>query len=341
MPLKEVSTPHYVKRTRVFVNSDEKNPSNSRGPFDYSFDVAEPIQNVVSIELTGWNIDGEVYSTFVGRYNSVAPLANPNDQTRSIIPGASTIDVELEDETGTVFLVVNMNVEMGLGEISSTGIVLEDATALLNVLNATFITQLGRVGNATFSNANTVGQFLEDTAGRIYFVAYRVGILVPLRSRFLFRTGPGASDQASRPLGFPPVDTPRVTALTATPGVGSGLNYVVVGSHYYNLQPWRYINVYVDEMSNNFEPVARIFYHRETGLANSNPANRRPFNIDNRSRLLQEPLRRLDRLSIRLTLDDDKRLAEFLDTGHQLTFDVLSLAQEPTVPGWVDQRNTI
>lgn len=334
MPLKEVSTPLYLKRTRIFVDSTEKNAERSRTAFDYTFDVAEAIQNVVSIELSEWNISSDLAVSATGRYNTALPNTG-NDTTRSIIPGASTFDIELENETNTEKLVIPCNLEILSDDNALTGFIFNGEASLLTALDEAFASGLALNGNTTFSAANTTGEFNVDSSGRLFFVAYRTGTLVPLRSRILFKTGPTSADQASDLMGFEPnVDTPRIASTSTTAGIGSGFNYVTVGSFYYNIQPYRYINVYVDEMQQNFEPVARIYLNRlET------PENIRPFNKDHNARLLQEPIRRLDRLSIRLTYDnDDKRIPEMLDTGHQLTFDVLSIAQETEIPEWVQQE---
>jgi hypothetical protein len=336
MPLKSVSTPSYIKRTRIYVNSSEKIAERSRGPFDYTFRVPEAIQNVVSIELTGWNLSSSLSSSIVGRYNSRLPGTGA-DVIRSVIPGASTFDIELENETGTYTAVISCDLETALDNLATTGIVYFDETALTDFLFAAYENGIAGASDPVFTAANTTGEFSVDDAGRLFFVAFRSGALTPLRSRMLFKTGPSASDQASRLMGFEPdVDTDRVVSLTTTTGIGSGSNYVTSGIYLYNLQPFRYINVYVDEVSANFEPLARIYLNRI-----SVPEDRQPFNKDYNARLLQEPIRRLDQLSIRLTLEDDKRIADMYDTGHQLTFDVLSVAQETDIPNWVDQKITI
>lgn len=337
MPLKSVETPKYLKRTRIFVDSKDKIADRSKGPFDYVVRVADPFQNVVGIELVEWNLHGFLSSTFLGRYNSRLPGQSSYDTVRSQIPGASTFDVELEDETGTIFLTVDVNMEEAIGDLSTCGMVLLNDAFFLPALEGAFNNRLAVVGNATFNTGNVTIDFSVADSGVLQLVAFRTGTNVPLRTRLLFKTGPGAADGAARALGFVEgVDTPRVLALSSTPGIGSGSNYTTLGTYFYNYQPWRYINVYVDEVKSNFEPLERIYIKRIR-----NPKYRQPCNKDHNLRLLSEPVRRLDQLSIRLTLDDDHRIADFLDTGHQLTFDVVTLAQETTIPHWVQQKITL
>lgn len=337
MPLKSVSTPSYLKRTRIHVDSSKKENNRSRGPFDYTFLVPNAIQNVVSIELTAWNFSSNFSSSVIGRYNSRFPEIG-YDTVRSPIPGASTFDIELENEAGNYTAVISCDLETeAVIDLATTGIVYRDETVLLTFLNGAFGFGVINAADPVFTSANTTGIFSVDDAGRLFFVAYRTGSLVPLRSRILFKSGPTTADQASRLMGFEPnVDTNRVTSLSTTTGIGSGSNYVTKGKYFYNLQPWRYINVYVDETSRNFEPLARIYMNRL-----QNPEQVVPFNKDHNVRLLQEPIRRLSQLSIRLTLEGDRRIAEMYDTGHQFTFDILSLAQEPDIPDWVEQKIVI
>ena len=64
MPLQTEKGPNYVKVTKLYVNSDDRDDS-SNGPYDYVITLPQEIQYVVGIELTSYNFPSDIAPTFI------------------------------------------------------------------------------------------------------------------------------------------------------------------------------------------------------------------------------------------------------------------------------------
>lgn len=340
MPLKFVNTPHYIRRTRVFVDSADRNESRSRGPFDYTFDVGDEIQNVVAIELVGWNFNSLYSSTFLGRYNTTAPTSS-GDTVRSVRPGAHTFDILIEDENNINSILLQSDMEQivpTLVPISQAWYALKDPTDVRSLIGMYFqfvFVFLFQNSGLGITPVNTTMRIEENTLGQLQMMFFRTGGLDPMPSYFMNKSGPTADDNAGRTAGFiDNKDAPTTATLSTTTGIGSGTNYVATSDFLINQQPFRYINVHVKEVEEDFSPLARVYLNRITDINEYI----RPCNEGMNTRLLTNPVRRLDRMSILITLDQGYRLSGNFPQSHQLTFDVLSIAQAPIIPHWVGQR---
>lgn len=338
MPLKEVSTPHYIKRTRIAVDSRERDLARSKSRSDYVFNVPEQIQNVIGIELVGWCFDTLYAPTYIGRYNTFAPQRFPGDEIASPIAGLHTADIMLQDPNNlnrTMVFTIDAENFLGIpgGSASFCWFLFESSTITVQVMAlATTFTFLG-LNDPNFNTGNTQLQFQTDDLSVFNMYWYDSATFEPFYSFFLFKSGPTASDQASRALGFEPfVDTSIPPLFDVTPNPPSNQQYVLFGDYKANAQPCRYLNVHVKEVTEDFDPLARVYIDRI-----SDPEYKRPCNEGSNMRLLSNPVRRLDRLSIRLMVED-YRVGQLQTPDHQLTFDVLSLAQESSIPTWVKQK---
>lgn len=338
MPLKEVSTPHYIKRTLITVDSRLRNPERSRSRSDYTFDGFEAIQNVIGIELVGWCIDSLYAPTYIGRYNSLVPQRWPGDEESSIVPGLHTADIMIQDPNNlnrTMVYTADAENIFGApgGSVSYCWFlfIFSDSVVASIALAAIFTFVIANDPN--FNVGNTQFQMNQDDLSVFTMWWYDSGTLDPFYSFMLFGSGPTYADQGSRALGFEPfVDTTIPPLFDTTPIAPNNLQYVVFGDYKANVQPCRYLDVHVAEFFEDFDPLARVFIDRF-----ATPTYHRPCNEGSGMRLLSNPIRRLDRLSIHLTVEK-YRVGRFLTPDHQLTFEVLSLAQEPKIPNWVDQK---
>lgn len=342
MPLKRVDTPHYIKRTRLFVDSKFREESGSKNGTDYKFKIREEIQNVISMELIGWNIDSLISPTWTGRYNTPTP-GSTTDLVASRTPGAHTYDIFIEDEDSPPVTSLLFTVDMEfMGELpasfawrsltSASDVV--DVFATYVAMSFIYVTQ----ASDPISYANTNMSIETTSEGVFQMSVYRDAAYdaaePPMPSYFLFKSGPTADDNAGRALGFKDTEDTIKPALTTTAGIGSGTNYVLESSYLINMQPFRYVDIRVKEVEADFSPLSRVYLNRVT----KSPPYIRPWNEGFNARLLTSPIRVLKDLSIRLTLDNNTRISTTTVGSHQLTFDVLSLAQVPIVPDWLEQR---
>lgn len=352
MPLKVVPTDGYIKRQFITVNSKDRDPQLSKDALDYTVLLGTEIQNVISMELAGWNFDPFFSSTFPGRYNTQLSVYDPSD-TKSPIPGAKTFTLRIYDELGVSFVDLPVDLENSQGStytLSSANqvIYLSQGSDWFNttpeftqVVKNAIVGALTAFGTAGIDETNTTIEvyFSETLSGVrdneiMYIVAYRSGgANDPMRTVINFTPQTQEPfDHAALALGFEEGSTVD-SQLISTPGVGSGTNYVLRSAYEVNNLVYRYVDLFVKQTEDSFSPFERIFFKRGAALT--------PYlNGDKviRTRLLTDPVRKLDRLSIRLELPNNIRIADSALKDHQLVFEVLSLAQEISVPDWVKCR---
>lgn len=326
MPLKDTDRPTYLQRTRLFVSSDDRRAEDSL--YSFVYDLKDEIQDVVSVELTGWNINRRIAPTFIGRYlQTTVPYASTTNP-RSDTPGNSMVDVEVTDETGTDTIVFTVDMDLvtpasGAAPLSYAGRVIpvaDLATALGTAFSRAFIDVTHPTLNATnynlFPSVDELGRFF------VYMQKKSDPTLKPT-VRLLFGTGPNRADSMHRVLGVPAEDTlPDPT----TNGFQSLCMIEPV--------PLRYIDVRLSQFD-ELNPVGRIF------LAAANDADFvEPQDKPEAVRVLLKPIRRLAELKIDLVLPEGQAPNHEVTDGYELQFDVLSLATQSKVPGWLRQKLT-
>ena len=345
MPLKEVETPYYLSRTRIFVDSNKRNKSRSKSQFNYTFDVGQQIQNVISIELTGWCFNSFFAPSFSGRYNTPFPTQDV-DTVPSIVPGMHTFDTLVYDENTPAVesILIPGDLEFlvpGIVPVSQCWQSFASRQALVDAIGVHLLTAfvfLFQNSTSSITPADTTLSLNLTDENKLEMYFYRTaGAMEPMPSFFMFRSGPTSDDNAGKPAGFNSTTDTSLSGLTETAGIGSGFNYVVLSDYIVNVQPFRYLDVTVKETNEDFVPLARVYLNRTYEEDNIHHYVR-PCNEGMNARLLTNPVRRLDRLTILITLENDYRLSDAFASPHQLTFDVLSLAQVPIVPRWIEQR---
>jgi hypothetical protein len=326
MPLMEDlgATPLYLRRSRLLVDPDGRDPDRSPSAFDYVFPLPRPLQRVVSIELVGWAFDARSWSpTWLGRYASLTPGEDGDDAPRRRAEAASTYDVRLEHEGSGAQVDFSVDMEV-TGAGSWCGSVVATPAEFAELLGAAAQAAFEALGTAyaPINHTNTTLAVGVDAAGRLTLLAHQSG--TPLVPRLLFGSGPSRSQQAAKAAGFAPgVDT-------ATPAAS---NRLLVGDYRIHLQPHRYLDVSLDREAPEQRPHARVFldYAPDPGLY------RRPRDPGHGTRLLQQPVRTLRDLQVRLSLPDGKPVPAGARERHTLEFEVLSLAPLPAAASWLEQ----
>ena len=346
MPLQNVDTPYYVKRTRVFVDSAEKIPTESRTNFFYTVPIRGDIKDVISIELVDWNLSSLYAPTFIGKYQSLLPgnyyntnLASANIaqhvNNRQTYPSQSKFDIRIQNETLTHEIILTVDMDEFWLPQSLAGVQYETRTAMLNAIDAAIQFHFDELGTAdpiiNTTNTSFTVQLDDSDHFQIYF--YRTVGNNAMPCYFLFETGPSITDGAPKQLGFiPNVDT---TLPPLSPSGAVGNQYILTATNKLNLTPFRYIDIFVREIDETNEPVARVFFQTK---GSNTPEYIQPFDKGLRSRLLTNSIDRLNKMTIKLELEGGREPSFYGEGTHQLTFDILTIVPKQENTKWIKQR---
>ena len=350
MPLQTVGTPFYIKRTRIFVNSKDKIPGESRSEFYYTVSIRGDIKDVVSIELVDWNLSNLYSPTFIGRYNSLLPgkyypgpvIDELGVNDRESYGAVSKFDIRIQDETLTDEIILTVDMAEYLFPQSLAGVQYRTRQALVDAVSAAIAYHFEKLGvtNPIINYTNTSFTVGLDDAGHLQIYFFRTIGNAPMPCYFLFATGPSVSESAPRPLGFlPGVDT-TLPPLTDSGVVG--LQYILTSPNLVNLIPFRYIDISVDEA--NIKPIARVFFQSPQATDSSvggpgvDPTYLQPFDKGLNSRLLTDPIDKMDRITVKLELPGGRDPSFYGDASHQLTFELLSVVPAQQCSNWLTQK---
>ena len=333
MSFVEVPGPHYIKRTLVFVNSNNSDPVRSTSNYDFSFNLVEEIQEVFSIELVNFTIPRTMTPTFLGKIDQFALW-----KTGVIVyvPQNSNMlyDLRIENETRTSSLLVSGGLDpgflfLGLGTVVWSGFPLDQLVmtlAFLFDLSVRF--QLAVFGDPVFGTGSWgIGAGFDQNFQ--LFMGLENSAPIPPTYGYvsaLFRTGPNKDNQISIPLGF----TPDVDQIND----GSEDRNALWAPYMLNPTPFTYVDVFLAQAAEN-EPWARIYTVDEVTKHST------PKTVPYRSRMLKTPVRNLKFLDFTIRTRGGRVLTEVSNTGMDMTVEVLSIAQVPKVPDWVIQRLTL
>jgi hypothetical protein len=299
MPLQTVRGPHYIKRSRIFINPDDRIVTQSKDQFDYTIALDTLYENVTSIELVNYNIRSSLQKTFM--------------EEDGRLPANNLVDLHLED-VATGLEVLDFSVE-----IPPVGY--NDATTMATALTTLFNDQMDAEGHAFFNTTNTVVWTVavnidinvSDIDQALTFTIEEGGTPNTIIRDFLFATGENTKNNASVPLGFP-MDLDSSIEPTFRP----------------ELFPFRYVDVFIKEF-NEHSPVARIF------LTNDVLFVKKRTTVAN-TRLLTEPRRRLEEMHVQMYLPRKRKPPIEVCDGVDLVFELLQISPEPHIPSWVDQQ---
>lgn len=324
MSLQRVDTPSYLRRYSVFVDSADH---GGRGQWDIDMSLDEAIQNVVAIELVGWNIPKLLCPTFIGRYiKSEVPFASTLNP-RGSQPGNCVFDLEVTDVSGVNTITVPVDLEIvqvGSGvAVSAAGRLFTSSSQVVAIIAAAIPDAVDAAGDAVINSTTYEFHVGVDSQDRFYCYAHVTGDSSQKATvRFLFATGVNASDSPHRVLAMPAEDTEP-----------SLVHQGVQARYAIDLRPFRYIDVVVDQFP-ELQPLGRIFVSEGLDFV-------KPLDPPDRIRLLTRPLRRLESMRVRLVMPDGKTMNPEVLGSFDLEFEVICLQQEQSIPNWVNQILTL
>lgn len=306
MTIKDTSAESYVRRRRLFVDPDERDQGRSPDQFTFVVPLATPLENVVGIELVDYNVRRALAPTFVAR--------------EGLFRGNNRVDVEMWD-TATTAQRLEFTMEAPQASYTSVAAL---ATALTSLFNAA----MDAAGHPFHSTGSGVVWAVTENKsanargmdGALDFQVQAGGVPDSVAAVFRFGSGPSVLDSAAEVLGF---------AAGADAGAGHTAGLVPVPTHRPTLQPFRYVDVLLDDVP-ELTPVARLF------VTDTGAYSRTSENMDG-LRVLERPLRKLDELRVRLRLSDGRRPSMLVGSGVDLVFDAYTLSPEVLVPDWVEQ----
>lgn len=296
MPLEQAkSIENYVKVHKLFISSSDRT-QNSVGPYIYEVDLNEEIQNVIAIEVTGYNFPSNIAPTFV--------------EAGAGFSGTNKLDFEIQGPTNTVFTATWPSKQYTYENVTVP--YLSYVQVLAQIMNEAIASDaLYGTGGPNEARFIVTADPEEVTSVRV------VGAGVT-GFRFLFASGPNSLDSCFNAMGYNQADT-AVAMSQRSPGRTL-------------LRPFRFFDVNIEQVP-ELSPLKRIYATNNLyyGSVRNDPCI-------TRTRLLSsKPLRRVQRLGIRITLEGGVVPPVFEGRDHELTLTVFALSNEVTVPGWVRQ----
>ena len=293
----------YLKRVRIAVDSELR---TSGDQFDFVFELPSIYEHVASIELVDHNVSHSHQRTF-----------------RDTAPANNCVTVHLESTAGPPqSLTFKMTFAPYTRDTAPT------TTGLAAQLTTEFNATMDAQAHVYFNSTDTPWVITEKVATNVMgvcnaldFYIYDNNLGIPVAATFLFGSVP--ADSAAMVLGFPDADT-------SVFAVGGTTYYYPVPSFVPTLVVDRYMDVFVDQFP-ELRPVARIFLTDDTNYTSSLLAIKDV-------RLLTTPVPRLEKLSIRLRLSNNRIPLSYIAKGVDLIFEILLVSSETQLPSWVNQQ---
>lgn len=299
MVLQDFDAPHYLRRERVFINTDTKDPVRSRSDYDMVFDLDDFYEKVQSVELVSWTIPFDMSPTIYRAFGTN--------------PANNLLDIRLSDPPG------NANVLEFTTELISFGYGTLEEFGQSVVDQITF--RLLTLGDPYYNpDTNDFVMSYSITGGKLSFSAIVDDPPVVVDVRFLFGTGTNAGSTPATALGMVDgVDTP----ITTVNGYDIHGPIGVVPAI---LSPFRYTDVKVSGVDYN---VARV------PLTGPDFVTKR-FN-KTKFRLVDTPIRNVQETRITLTLPNGIEPIKVSTNGYDMVLEYLVLSPETGVPKWMVQ----
>lgn len=297
MPLEQEKTQENYIKVNKLFISSADKNQNSRGAYEYQIDLNTEIQYVVGMEITGYNFPSEIAPTFV------APGIN--------FDGTNAIDFELQ--AGAL-----------VKQFSAFWPEKQYTYENVTVPYLSYVQTLQQLLNQAIQNDPDFGTgapneaFILSSTDPEEVTHLTISGPGVTGFRFLFDSGPNRNDSAFNAMGYNQVDT----AFTLKE----------IGPTRTNLRPFRFLDINIKE-AEEFQPLKRIYTTDNLyyGTVRNDPSI-------TRTRLLSsQPIHRLSRLNIKITLEGGVVPPVFQGLDHELTLTVFSIANETYVPKWVRQ----
>lgn len=314
MPLAQLPGESYIRRTRVYIDSDKRN-INSKSQFDFNYDLDELYEKIIGIELVGYNIKKDCQQTF--------------SEASGSLNGNNIIDIRMDDvatHTNPLFFTVTIP-PRNYSDIN------ELASDLQLLINTEMDLQGHVLHNTGAGVVWSVTGFADpiDSSVNLIFAIDENGNEKTIEGRFMFNTGSNTHNNAAFPLGFyEGADTPvtyvaQIVVFLFPALAVFNVPLIIRGT---KLSPYRFLDLRIKEAS-ELDPVARI------PIVDTIPESA-PDTILNRGapRLLTSPIRNIQTININLTLVNKRPPTENSIKGFDLIFDFLLLSPGTSIPNW-------
>jgi hypothetical protein len=352
MPLQAVEAPSYLHRTRLFIDTDDRNvlytPNETYNAYDIEVELDTLYERVVAIELVDYNIKRDITKTF-------------HSSTVNNGPGNNWLDVKMTNADNAEEL--EFSIDMGDRNYSLATELYTDMEALLNSTmdaqgSAYYSTTAGTPVTWTVAPSTDL---LNSLAHEEFNTITRVTIVITVEragsdvfAQFQFKTGPHASDDMHQILGYTDADT--IIPPPSLTFAGTVQSSTQLAFWYGNLQSFEYVDVFVKEAP-ELQPVERIniaktleedvLYETEVIIGNNSfrgflqsmgMGNTTEHDYETKHRILVDPIKRMDTMHIRFAMPDGSRPIELHQGGVDLVFDVYTIEPQANIPRWVNQR---
>jgi hypothetical protein len=298
MPLQNEVSRNSYVKIDRIVFGSNERNENSRGPYVYQIDLKNQIDNVIGCELTGYSFPSRLAPTFI----TSSPGVIGTDAVDFFLQAGAIIGLFSFKWPANQFSYQNL----GVPYLSYVNVLKEQLQA---AVEADAIFGTGGPHQATF-------QVVADPEEITHIVVSGAGVD---GLGFQFASGPNNESSAFNQMGWNKVDTPAALVVKS-PGIVA-------------LNPYVYFDVSIDEFA-EFQPVKRIYV-----MDNQVYSTIRNDPSITRARLLSsQPIRRLKRLSVRITLEGGIVPPVFEGLDHQITLTIFSLQPENyALPQWMRQ----
>ena len=319
MPLFKNEHQAYIRRIRVYVDSDQR-LEGSKSEFDFVFPLTNLIENVVGVEMVGYNIKTDLQQTFI---------AQTSDQNGNNILDVSVNDILTLSHPLTYAVTIPPRNYTTVSDLASNlQTILRDAVTALGdpywSLNLTsrkwVVLPTNQTGNIT----------------ALYFVM-GFGIHEIMNNAvFEYGTGENRLNSGGAQLGFFADEDTTVTVIQYGRTLIRPIPVQVP-----QLKPFRFLDVSIADAP-ELETVGRIM------LVDDPIFDSKTRDIDSRPRILTQPIKRMETIHVVCTMGPTfhENQAETRPPlsrsrgGIDLIFDILVVAQEQDIPSWVRQEWT-
>ncbi len=304
MPLQLPRTNAYCKVQRAFISNKDRVDGTD---YDYTVRLKNPIDYVVGAEVIDFSFNNNLASPFVGHNKLDFRLKNP-----AIFGGnwkTLTAIIPLE----------NYTYDTQLNTTNSYVSVVQQAMNIAIYSDADFANKIDVVFEL---------EPAERTEINIRTLAYPPLVTWPgygsTEAEFLFGTGPNKDENPSEIMGFPK-DTDFPFTIVTDDGI---LVAKALSPFSTNLNRFRYADVLVDEFS-EYKPLYRALLSRNEIYQQEQDSNQ------TRTRLLTNPVRKLEKMTIRIRLQGD--VVPSAIEEHNISFILVYLSNEQVLPNYVDR----
>jgi hypothetical protein len=252
----------YVRVDKIFINSNDR---SSGTVTDYTIDLKTQLQNVIAIEVTGYNLPLSMAPTFTSRTSTVNPGNNKVDfcVTNGVITTNFVFTWPAKQYTYSNVTVPYLSYVDTLQQLLNIAVAADPVFGVSGANSAFFVVDI-------------------DPEERTVVRVFGSGVT---GFGFLFASGINNADAAYLPMGFVKLDTAVAPVITS--------------SGFTQLKPYRFVDVNIDA-AEEMKPLKRIYM---TDLLTFG-TTRNDADLT-RTRLLDQPVRTMRRLKISLTLENN------------------------------------